>query len=102
MKIRFALNTPDLDAEGNPLHEAEEIRQRAWEDFVALLRNGHTSTWLRHAADLLDGRTDPYYGTPHSVLTDFAAEHGWPDTLRAIAQALQADEREKRELFDRR
>ena len=32
----------------------------------------------------------------------FAAAHGWPDTLRAVAQAMDADERERRELVDRR
>jgi hypothetical protein len=35
-------------------------------------------------------------------LKAFAAEHGWPDTLRAIAQAMAADERHRRELVDRR
>ena len=32
----------------------------------------------------------------------FGTDRGWPDTLRAVSQAMQADERHKRELFERR
>jgi hypothetical protein len=78
-------------------------RQRAWEDFVAVLRNGRTSVLLRHAADLIEDRRDPFYRTPIKDQIDtFAQAHGWPATLRAIAQAMQDDERHRRELVDRR
>ena len=78
-------------------------REQAREDFVALLRNGRTSIWLRHAAELLDGQHDPFYRTSaKDALEAFAEAHGWPDTLRAVAAAMDADERERRELMDRR
>jgi hypothetical protein len=78
-------------------------RQQAWEDFVAVLRNGRTSVLLRHAADLIEDRRDPFYRTPIKDQIDaFAQAHGWPATLRAVAQAMQDDERHRRELMDRR
>lgn len=78
-------------------------REQAREDFVAVLRHGRSSVWLHHAAELLDGQRDPVYRTSaKDALEAFAAAYGWPDTLRAIAQAMDADERERRELVDRR
>jgi hypothetical protein len=78
-------------------------RQQAWEDFVAVLRNGRTSVLLRHAADLIEDRRDPFYRTPiKDEIDTFAQTHGWPATLRAISQAMQDDERHRRELVDRR
>ena len=83
--------------------KAEDARRQALEDFVAWLMTGRASVQLRHVADLLDGLRDPYYDSIAKREIDaFADAHGWPDTLRAIAQAMQMDERHKRELMDRR
>jgi hypothetical protein len=98
-----AITEPDDYGIVDPLKEAEDARLQAWEDFVAVLRNGRTSVLLRHAADLIEDRRDPFYRTPiKDDIDTFAQAHGWPATLRAIAQAMQDDERHRRELVDRR
>ena len=83
-------------------------RERAWEDFVIGLR----LELQRHGlVVLLQIAATAYTRAPGSCVNftpteghirDFAAAHGWPDTLRAVAQAMDADERERRELMDRR
>jgi hypothetical protein len=87
-------------------------RQRAWEDFVALTRGwDELHRYGNLLEDLMRGycaasRNPDYmpYGPGrfayHAML--FAQAHGWPATLRAIAQAMQDDERHRRELVDRR
>jgi hypothetical protein len=79
-------------------------RQQAWEDFVAAIREWAVDSgyeWVLYGCSkLFEGDT---IETPMMrELKAFAAEHGWPDTLRAIAQAMAADERHRRELVDRR
>ena len=100
---RFAINPPDDYGIVDPLKEAEDARLRQWEAFVELCRHGRPSVLLRHVAELLDGQRDPFYrSTAKDEIEQFAAAHGWPDTLRAIAQAMQHEERVRRELMDRR
>ena len=89
--------------------QAEEIRRQARAVFVAEIRD-----WLATVgcgdvlADLEAAyrarRNSTYYGPGrfayHAML--FAAGYGWPDTLRAVAQAMESDEQAQRELMDRR
>jgi hypothetical protein len=77
-------------------------RQQAWEAFVARCQHGATPVLLRHVADLMQGRTDPYYGTVQPWLSEAAQVFGWDGVIRGIAQAHHADERHRRELVDRR
>ena len=103
--IRFATDPPDADR-FDPIkahEEAEAKRLEAWEDFVAAMRSGRPSVQLRLVAELLDGQSDPFYRTvAKDTIRVFAEAHGWPDTLRAIAQAMAAEDQARRELMDRR
>jgi hypothetical protein len=114
MSIRFAIDPPDEDRDElvNPEHEAETIRQQAWDLFVAEVRDwaaaikyGNVLEDLMHAYCALQMNPDympygPGRFAYHAML--FSREHGWPSTLRAIAQAMQADEQAKQEAMDRR
>ena len=78
-------------------------REQAREDFVAWLRSQKGATdWGYVVTHLGWTFNHGAVTTIERALADFAAAHGWPDTLRAVAQAMDADERERRELVDRR
>lgn len=68
--------------------EAEEYRERRQAEFVDVLRRGRLPTWLRHFADVAEGRTDPYYGRLLLDIRAYVDEFGWPATLHAIAYAI--------------
>jgi hypothetical protein len=107
-----AITEPDDYGIVDPLKEAEDARLQAWEDFVALTREwdrlhryGGVLEDLMHGYCAASMNPDymPYGpGRFAYHAMQFAKEHGWPDTLRAIAQAMQDDERHRRELVDRR
>ena len=102
-----AITEPEDYGIVDPLKEAEDARLQAWDDFVALMR---TELERQTLPALLYDVGVAYAAVvsinslhqPARQIYDFAEEHGWPDTLRAIAAAMQADERHKRELMDRR
>ena len=99
------LTEPDVDRyDVNPLREQEDARTREWEAFQATL-HGYAERYgwsdvLWHAWAAYQSRS--WNMSLHCDIRDFADVHGWPDTLRAIASALHADEQQKRELFNRR
>ena len=87
--------------------EAETQRQQAWAIFVASLRDyAHRTRWCRSQlfAVLMDAADDEAgdSGAVECEIRAFAGLYGWPDTLRAVAQALEADETQQRELEARR
>lgn len=90
-------------------HDAAEAKRQAWDVFVASLRDyGHEGGWdwiMRRLSYAFNGDytslTGPC-GTAERDIRQFAEGYGWPDTLRALAQAMQADEQMKREAMDRR
>ena len=79
-------------------------REQAREDFVKWARERYSCDWRHLCGCVLNLAMDDVTDCTDNVdrVRDFAAAHGWPDTLRAIAQAMDADERERRELVDRR
>lgn len=98
----FPITEDDRDAV-DPQIEAEAIRLQQWDIFVASLRDAaFHDGWaevLTAAAEAFDG----FDGTPLTAqIHEFAGLYRWPDTLRAIAQALQADEAFKAEAMARR
>jgi hypothetical protein len=101
---RFAMSEPDpAPYDVNPEVEAEAVRQEQWAIFVASLRDyAFHDGW----AEVLTAVTEAFDGFIGTAITmqirEFAEAYGWPDTLRALAQAWQADEQAKREVMDRR
>src|SRR6185295_7821205 len=75
--------------------EDEALREQLWADFVGWLHPAQVPTVLRHVADLMSGRCDPYY-IPMVVqqpILNFAETEGWDGVLNAIARVMreQAD-----------
>jgi hypothetical protein len=54
-------------------------------DYFELVEGARTPALLRHIADLMEGRTGPYYGTVQPVITRFADRFGWVRVLQVIA-----------------
>lgn len=87
--------------------DAEATRQEQLDIFVASLRDyAHKYDWAlllacipgayekRQAGWVVEGM--------RAEIDAFAEGYGWPSTLRAIAQAMEADDVAKRELESRR
>lgn len=51
----------------------------------AWLDNARTPVVLWHIAELMQGRTDPYYGHVRLFLSTFAERHGWVEVLKVLA-----------------
>jgi hypothetical protein len=115
---RFATNEPDPAIYGDTREdiEAERIRQEAWDIFVASLRDQMAADSSRGWSDLpacpllyylartyrWNDRERDGLSVVQADMLSFAERYGWPDTLRAIAQAMQADLDLQREALDRR
>lgn len=82
--------------------QEQENEQQQFDAFAGWLREARTPTVLRHIADLMEGRTDPAYGTAREPIRIFAEANGWTATIRTVANVMQLDEHFKRELMDRR
>ena len=99
---------------------AEEIRRTAFEVFVAAMRDYAAAWTWRNVIDGMDlaYRADAAVGPKIEAchhdgervtlpifvceIQHFAEGYGWPNTLRAIAQAMEADEQFKAEAEARR
>jgi hypothetical protein len=97
---------PAMVAQMDAEMTAHGERQRAWDIFVASLRDyAHKFDYTAVLLELTDAH-DGYWARGVVPLRDeiaqFAEGYGWPDTLRAIAAAMQADEQVRREAMDRR
>lgn len=105
--MRFSVSEPDpAPYEPDPTIEAEAQRLEQWAIFVASLRDwaAHES-WLEilEALPRVQSGFDFTGGDwPDGEIKQFSELHGWPDTLRAVAQAMQSDETAQREAFERR
>jgi hypothetical protein len=108
--MRFSISEPDpAPYDVNPEHEADQIRQDAFAGFVASMRDyAHGDGWEAVVAEVPEAMKylrvcyAAFETSIQKELMDFAEGYGWPDTLRAIASAMQADEQARREAMDRR
>jgi hypothetical protein len=84
--------------------EAEEIRRQAFAVLVGSLRDyAHGGCWCIVLQALSDAYPPAVPDLPVSQeIAQFAEGYGWPSTLRAIAQAMEADEALKRDADQRR
>lgn len=105
MNVHLQMTALPMTELGRQEHEAEQIRQQAWDVFVASMRD-EANAWgwdtvVLTLADVYAGRFRDI-DVRETEIAQFAAGYGWPDTLRAVAAAMQADEQFKRQAEARR
>jgi hypothetical protein len=94
-----AVVTPAMTPLAEQEAQAKEIRRQAFAVFVASMRDEAARlSW----AVICDGIADSFTESGSREVQDFKDGWGWPDTLRAIADAMQADDTARREAFERR
>lgn len=84
--------------------DAEAQRVQNWDVFVAGLRDhAHArGGWGGIRLYLLDAIFKGISKRAHDEALDFEGQHSFPELLRALAQAWQADDTAQREAFERR
>ena len=107
--VRHLSEPDDIDLAPDPQREDEQLCEKRWAEFVTEMRR-----WLRllGIADVISeldcayrARELPdFYGPGRCALHigNFAHSEGWPDTLRALARAMDEQQAEIAEVERRR
>ena len=96
----------DIDLAPDPQREDERIREERWTAFVRRIRDYHSDGWQWQSivGSAEGAMCDDRSWSPEieREIGAFADEFGWPDTLRALARAMDEQQAEMAEVERRR